>query len=100
DFTIDKTPPVLRLSVNGAPFSDNMKFGADITPVAEATDNLTAAPKIVVLLDGQPLPPGTLVTDEQFHTISATATDDGELSTSVGPFRFVIDKTGPVVKVT
>ncbi len=100
DFTIDKTPPVLHLNVNGAPFADNMKFAADITPVAAATDNLTAAPKIVVLLDGQPLPPGTLITDEQFHIISATATDDGELSTSVGPFHFVIDKSGPVVKVT
>ena len=101
DFTIDKTPPTIKLfAKDGVEFTDNMKFAADITPVAQADDNLSKPPKVVVTLDGHELAPGSIVSEEKFHTISATATDDGGLSTTVGPYHFVIDKSGPKVTVT
>ncbi|HEX2835647.1 MAG TPA: Ig-like domain-containing protein [Thermoanaerobaculia bacterium] len=103
DFTIDKTPPTLQLLVRRAgkedvPFTDGMKFSEDITPVAVAADNLST-PKVEVLLNGQLLPAGTLVSEEKFHSITAKATDEARRSVSAGPFGFVIDKTPPEVEI-
>ena len=100
DFGIDRTPPAIKLfAAPGTEFAAGMKFDADLTPSTEASDNLCKPPKVVVLLDNQQLPPGSVVSEEKEHTISATATDDAGLSTTVGPFTFVLDKTGPKVEL-
>ena len=100
-FTIDKTRPTLTLYAQpDVPFTDGTKFAADITPTVVAADNLAHPPKVVVTLDDKTLPEGSAISAERFHTISATATDDGGNSTTVGPFQFVIDKSKPGVKVT
>jgi RHS repeat-associated protein len=99
DFEIDKTRPTIRLIANGAPMFDDQTFSADFTPSTEADDNLTKPPVVVVTLDGQTLAPTTVVSEEKEHTIVATATDRaGNVATS-GPFKFVLDKTDPVITV-
>ncbi|HEV3483892.1 MAG TPA: hypothetical protein VG106_00690, partial [Vicinamibacterales bacterium] len=58
-FTIDKTPPTLKLFAKpDVEFVADMKFAADLTPSTQADDNLTRPPKVVVLLDNRELPPG------------------------------------------
>lgn len=99
DFEIDRTAPTIRLMANGAPLTNDQTFSADFTPVVEANDNLTHPPIVLVTMDGQTLAPGTLVSEEKVHTISAIATDRAGNSTPAGPFTFVLDKTDPVVTV-
>ena len=71
-----------------------------MNPVVIATDNLTPTPTVLVTLDGRPYPTNAPITEEKReHEISATATDDGGNSASVGPFRFMLDKTRPVVTI-
>ncbi len=100
NFGIDRTPPLLKLfAAPGTEFAAGMQFDADLTPSTEASDNLCKPPRVVVLLDNQQFPPGSAISEEKEHTISATATDDAELSTTVGPFTFMLDKTGPTVEL-
>ena len=99
-FTIDLTPPQIALTESGEPFRDAMKFNRDVNPVVTATDNLTASPTRQLFLDGREFPLDTPITEEKAdHVISATATDDGGNSASTGPFRFLLDKTRPVVTI-
>ncbi|MGZ5432037.1 MAG: hypothetical protein ACXWH7_03860, partial [Thermoanaerobaculia bacterium] len=99
-FTIDLTPPTITLTESGEPFRDGMKFNRDVNPVVTATDNLTANPTRELFLNGREYPLDTPITEEKAdHVISATATDAGGNSASVGPFHFLLDKTRPVVTI-
>jgi RHS repeat-associated protein len=99
-FAIDTTAPAILMTESLQPFADHMKFTRDVNPIVTATDALTASPVIVVTLDGKPYPTNTAITEEKAdHIISATATDLGGNSVSVGPFHFVLDKSKPVVTV-
>ena len=100
-FTIDVTKPVVTLTESGSAFTEGMKFNRDVNPVVTATDNLTASPDRVLLVDGKPFPLDTPVSEEKRdHTISASATDAAGNTSSVGPFHFMLDKTKPVVTIT
>src|SRR5437762_4378932 len=101
DFTIDVTRPVVTLTESGNAFTDGLKFNRDVNPVVTATDNLSASPDKILLVDGKPFPLGTPITEEKAdHTIAASATDKAGNSASVGPFHFILDKTKPVVTIT
>jgi RHS repeat-associated protein len=100
-FVIDTVAPAISMTESGQPFADGSKFSRDVNPLVTATDALTAHPEIVVTLDGRAYPVNAPVTEEKAdHVISATATDDGGNSSSIGPFHFVLDKSAPVVTVT
>ena len=99
-FTVDLTRPVVTLTESGEPFRDGMKFARDVNPVVTATDNLTANPERTLLVDGNPYPLDTPVSEEQIdHTISASAKDAGGNTATVGPYHFMLDKTKPVVTI-
>ena len=99
-FVIDLTRPTVGLTESGEPFRDGLKFARDVNPVVTAGDNLAAAPKRELFVDGNLYPLDTPISEEKVeHTISATATDDGGNTASVGPFRFMLDKTRPVVTI-
>ena len=99
-FTIDLSKPVVTLTESGQPIVDGMKFTRDVLPVVTATDNLTEHPARLLIVDGNPFPLDSAITEEKAeHTISATATDDGGNAATVGPFRFVLDKTKPIVTI-
>jgi len=99
-FTVDLTPPVITLTESGETFRDGMKFNRDVNPVVTATDNLTPNPTRELFLNGREFPLDTAITEEKAdHVISATATDAGGNSASIGPFRFLLDKTRPVVTI-
>ncbi|HEV8660167.1 MAG TPA: Ig-like domain-containing protein, partial [Thermoanaerobaculia bacterium] len=100
NFYIDTVPPTIAMTESGQPFPDGFKFNRDVLPIVTATDALTPNPAIVVTLDGKPYPTNTPITEEKVdHVISATATDNGGNSASVGPFHFTLDKTKPVVTI-
>jgi RHS repeat-associated protein len=100
-FTVDLTNPTVSLTENGEPFRDGMKFNRDVHPVVTAADNLTADPIRELTLDGRSYPLALPISEERTdHVIIATATDAGGNTATAGPFRFLIDKTRPVVTIT
>ncbi|HVR39090.1 MAG TPA: hypothetical protein VMU84_08330, partial [Thermoanaerobaculia bacterium] len=98
-FTIDKTPPTIQLFANDQPWTPDQKYSADVKVTVRAQDNLATAPKTKILLDEQEILDGYVITREAFHEIVAHVTDDGGLTGQSGPFKFVLDKTKPVVRI-
>jgi RHS repeat-associated protein len=99
-FTVDTTQPVVELSESGTPFGDGMKFNRNVLPQLAARDNLTATPEVTLFVDGREYTIGASIVEERAeHTISATATDDAGHVATIGPFRFMLDKTRPVVTI-
>ncbi|HEX2832541.1 MAG TPA: Ig-like domain-containing protein [Thermoanaerobaculia bacterium] len=99
-FTVDLTPPAITLTEGGQPFTDGMKFNRDVNPVVTATDNITTTPERSLFVDGLEYGLGTPITAEAAeHTIRATARDEAGNTNEAGPFRFMLDKTKPVVTI-
>ncbi|HVT42951.1 MAG TPA: Ig-like domain-containing protein, partial [Thermoanaerobaculia bacterium] len=102
-FLIDKTPPVVRIVVAGAPLTTGAVFDRDITPFVEVED-LTST-TIVATLGGEPYDiahaadPGTPITAEALHTLLVTVTDELGWTTTAGPVSFAVDKTAPVIRI-
>jgi hypothetical protein len=100
-FAIDLTKPSMTLTESGQPFTDGLLFSRDLNFVVTASDNFTAAPVRKLFVDGLEFPLGAPVVEEQAdHTVTATATDDAGNVTTIGPLRFTLDKSKPVVTIT
>jgi|GEM_PF-1047923 len=91
-FIIDRTPPQLDF-LNVA---DGAAYNVPVSPFVNAND-----PNLDFLsstLDGQPFANGTVVSNDGWHTLSATATDCAGHAVSAGA-TFLIDKMNPVVAI-
>ena len=111
-FRIDAAPPVVRLTLDGAPFPGAAPgaapapgalptlFGRRIAAGVQVEDGAAAAPPAAVLtLDGAPYAAGTLVAAEGTHLLVATATDCAGRTTAVHAL-FTIDVTAPALRST
>ncbi|HWW61749.1 MAG TPA: Ig-like domain-containing protein, partial [Thermoanaerobaculia bacterium] len=97
-FFIDKTAPVVAVSVANVPLKSGDEFGAAVTPKIDVTD--ISATTIVATLDGAPYAPGTPISAEGKHVLAITVTDAAKWQTVVPPISFAIDTTAPVVRIT
>ncbi|MFL6246086.1 MAG: Ig-like domain-containing protein [Thermoanaerobaculia bacterium] len=98
-FSIDKTDPTVVLFAGETPFVNGMKFTANFVLRAVAADNLANPPRLAITLDQQLIANDTTITEEGFHDVEATVTDDAGRTAKAGPFHFVLDKTRPEVTV-
>ncbi|MDD5224787.1 MAG: Ig-like domain-containing protein, partial [bacterium] len=92
-FTIDKTAPVISVSV----VSDGTYYKADVAPVCTVADANPAGSTIT--LNGGPFISGTTVSAEGVYTL-AVETSDKAGNTAQTTVTFTIDKTVPVITVT
>ena len=100
-FTIDLTKPVITLTLSGQPAADGMIFNHDLQPLVSATDNFSQAVVRKLFIDGIEAPLNASITSENDdHTISASATDDAGNVAAIGPLHFVLDKTPPLITFT
>jgi len=111
-FRIDAAPPVVRLTLDGAPFPGAaagatapagavpVLFGRRIAAGVTVEDGAAAAPPPAVLtLDGAPYAAGAPITAEGTHLLVATATDCAGHAVSVHAL-FAIDVTPPALRST
>lgn len=100
-FSIDRTPPAIEITESGQPFVDGMRFSRDVLPVVRVRDNLASTPRTTLLIDGQPYPLGKAIVEESAsHILRVEAVDDAGNAASVGPLRFLLDKSRPIVSIT
>ncbi|MEA2163766.1 MAG: hypothetical protein QOK37_1893 [Thermoanaerobaculia bacterium] len=100
-FTIDLTKPVIALTLSGQTVINGMIFNHDLQPLVSATDNFSPAPVRKLFIDGIEAPLNASITSENDdHTISASATDDAGNIATIGPLHFILDKTPPVITFT
>ncbi|MEM1177096.1 MAG: Ig-like domain-containing protein, partial [Acidobacteriota bacterium] len=92
--TLDSTPPVLALLVDGAPLVDGAIFSGFVTPEAQATD--ATAVTVAATLDGLAYVPGTTITAFGSHELSVTATDGAGHSTTLIR-TFTLEGAAPVI---
>ncbi|MEA2238631.1 MAG: hypothetical protein QOC81_3355 [Thermoanaerobaculia bacterium] len=100
-FTIDRTKPILALTLSGQTLTDGMIFNHDLQPAVTATDNFSAAPARKLFVDGLEVPlTAPISAEKDDHTISASATDDAGNIATIGPLHFALDKMPPVITFT
>lgn len=94
-FTIDKTAPALTILANGTSLIGGTYFGTDVTLDGAIIDD--TATTLTMTLDGSDYTPGTPISIEDEHMVTASVTDAAGWTTPAGPLTFTIDKTAPVV---
>jgi hypothetical protein len=92
NFTLDKTPPVI--TVGGV--ADGAFYKEEVTPVVSVGDLYLSASSI--LLDGEPFPPGSVLSVEKSYELVVTAEDEAG-NRAERTLRFAIDKTSPAITV-
>ncbi len=97
-FSIDKTPPVVRLLESGSDFPDGFHFNRDVVPDVSITD--ISPTTTTATLNGAPYTRGTPISAEGTYALTVTVTDALAWATTVGPVSFTIDKTPPAVTFT
>lgn len=99
-YRIDAAAPVVRLTLDGAPFPGGALFGRAIAAGVRVEDGPVSSPPAATLtLDGAPYAAGTLITAEGPHVLVATATDCAGHTTTVQA-QFTIDRTPPALRST
>ncbi|MBV9494352.1 MAG: Ig-like domain-containing protein [Acidobacteria bacterium] len=97
-FLLDKTKPVLTITVAGNPLANGDKFKTAITPAITVED--ATATTETYTLDTHAYTKGDAISGEGSHTLTATVRDVVGNETVVGPLTFVIDTLPPVVTIT
>ena len=92
-FTIDKTPPVVTVTVNGSPLVSGTYFNAPVSPVINVEDATSVTRNIT--LDGAPYNSGTPISAEGKHVLAGSVSDAGQHTVQVGPYDLFIDTTAP-----
>ncbi|MEO8037088.1 MAG: Ig-like domain-containing protein, partial [Acidobacteriota bacterium] len=95
--TIDRTPPVVRIEQNGAPFT--AQFVRTAVAFAVAVTDADSNPSLTITLDDAPYLPGTPLASEGPHVLDAIAVDCAGLP---GEKRvaFTLDSTAPSIRIT
>ncbi len=87
-FAIDRTPPVVQVTVPTQPF-----VNVDVIPSISVTE--PNEPTVTATLDGKPYTVGTSVSAEGTHTLTVIAIDCAGNQSVSGPHTFGIDKSPP-----
>jgi RHS repeat-associated protein len=96
-FAIDRTAPTAILYANGNAFTDGMSFNAPVVFTVQADSGA----RIDATVDGEPYTPGRPVADEKRdHGIKVVVTSATGATVTLGPYRFAIDLTRPVIALT
>jgi uncharacterized protein (TIGR03382 family) len=91
-FRLDSLDPTIAITLPGP-----SPFGAPITPVITATDDV-AVNRVEATLNGVAYSPGALVDVEGTHTVTATAFDDANNQASASE-TFTVDLNAPAITV-
>jgi RHS repeat-associated protein len=96
-FTIDRTPPSIRITESNTPLTDNEIFTRDAVPQIDVTDTVSGVANVQAKLDGNAYTSLTPVTIEGLHQLDVDATDKAGNSSHV-TVHFSVDKTAPVIQ--
>lgn len=96
-FFIDKTKPIVAISVDNKPLVSGNEYGATITPKIDITD--ISETTVAATLDNVLYVQGTPISAEGNHVLAVTVTDAAHWVTPVPPISFAIDTTAPIVSV-
>lgn len=94
EVTVDKTPPIVRLTDGQLPFPEEPFLARAVVPVVAVEDQTQTS--VTLLLDGDPFVSGTPVTAEQTHELTIDAKDAAGWTTTRRA-RFTIDLTAPTI---
>ena len=97
EVVVDKTPPAIVISDDGALLMPGLITNRNVKPVI-ATSDLTDV-TVVATLDADPFVSGTAVSSERAHLLTVTAKDAVGWE-SVATVPFTIDRTPPAIRFT
>lgn len=99
--SIDKTPPVTTLSLDGT-LGNNGWYVSNVTGSLSATDNMSGVGATYYSIDGGSITPSTAFTLENdgIHTIQFYSLDNAGNIESTQTATIKVDKTPPVVNVS